>query len=95
MANGLMRKYVIADKRTFSTSWEGLPHAATRTVDGKWGGREIEAFYNAQAGPFNLEIVDGDATVHVYSVMFTEFSKTITRRGSYDFWNISITMEEC
>jgi hypothetical protein len=27
-------------------------------------------------------------------VMFTEFSKEVTKRGAVDFWNVSVTMEE-
>ena len=94
MANGTMRKYVVADKRTFSTSWEMLPKKTADTVDGFWGGEAMETFYNANAGSFTLEVTDGDGTVNTYSVMFSEFSKEITKRGSKDFWQISVSMEE-
>ena len=33
MANGRMRKYVIANKRKFSTSWKDLPSNPTNVVD--------------------------------------------------------------
>jgi len=94
MANGYMRKYVIADKRTFSLSWNGLPHIASKTVDGKWGGREIENWYNTFAGPFIIEILDGDGTTTQYTVMFTDYSRTVNKRGAYDFWDVSCTLEE-
>lgn len=94
MANGRMRKYVTADKRTFSCSWDMLPKKTTQTVDGFWGGEAMEDFYNATAGSFTLEITDGDGEVYTYSVMFSDFSKVIKKRGSVDFWQIDVTMEE-
>lgn len=94
MANGTMRKYIIADKRTFSCSWEMLPKKTAQTVDGFWGGEAIEDFWAATPGSFALEITDGDGEVYNYTVMFSDFSKEIAKRGSVDFWQISVTMEE-
>lgn len=100
MVNGTMRKYVVADKHTFSTSWDMLPKAALKTVDAKWGGYDIEKFYNAQKGSFTLTVTDislgaGEASLSTdYTVMFSNFSKEITKRGVLDFWTISVTMEE-
>lgn len=94
MANARMRKYVIADKRTFSCSWDMLPKKTAQTVDGFWGGEAIEDFYYAQVGSFTLEITDGDGEVYTYTVMFSDFSKEITKRGGVDFWQIDVTMEE-
>lgn len=94
MANGRMRKYVVADKQQFSVSWDMLPKGTAFTVDGKWGGDAIVAFYNATKGSFTLTITNGDDTTETYTVMFTDFSKEIVKRGAYDFWNISCSMEE-
>jgi hypothetical protein len=94
MANGTMRKYIVADKRTFSTSWTMLPKISSQTVDGFWGGIAIEAFYNATPGAFALEVTDGDGTVYNYTVMFSDFSKQIVKRGAMDFWEISVALEE-
>lgn len=106
MANGTLRKYVIADKRTFDVSWDDLPHAAEYTVDGFWGKNEIEAFYNGDLidpqgtarwpgpNPFTLTLNEGDGTVKTYTVMFSSFSAEISRRGLYDFWNVSVSLEE-
>lgn len=94
MANGTLRKYIVADKRTFSTSWNMLPKLTAKTVDGYWGADAIETFYNTVPGAFSLEISDGDGETYTYSVMFSDFSKSITKRGSVDFWEISVTMEE-
>lgn len=94
MANGILRKYIVADKRTFQTSWNMLPKLTSQTVDGYWGADAIETFYNTVTGSFSLEISDGDAEVNTYNVMFSDFSKNVVKRGSVDYWEISVTMEE-
>jgi len=94
MANGTMRKYVVADKRTFGVSWNDIPHTAEYTVDGFWGGKEIEKFYNENAGSFPLRITYGDGTSEVFNVMISDFSKSITKRGLYDFWDVDVEMTE-
>jgi hypothetical protein len=94
MANGTMRKYIVADKRTFGVQWNMLPKLTSQTVDGFWGGEDIESFYNTVPGPFSLEITDGDGEVYTYTVMFADFSKNVMKRGSVDFWEISISLEE-
>jgi len=95
MAGGTLRKYVIADKRTFTCNWTMLPKKSTQAVDGYWAGEAIENFYNLKADSFTLELTDGDGSVDTFTVMFSDFSKEITKRGSVDFWQISVTMEEC
>ena len=94
MANGRLRKYTIARKKKFSTSWEMLPKGVSFAVDGKWAGGAIENFYNTTFGSFSLEITNIDTTTETYTVMFSDFSKEIVKRGTQDFWNISITLEE-
>ncbi|AXH66810.1 hypothetical protein SEA_STARPLATINUM_62 [Streptomyces phage StarPlatinum] len=94
MVNGTLRKYIVADKRTFSVSWQNLPHSAAFTVDGYWGANEIESFYDSNPGAFNLELSYGDGTVETYSVMFSDFNASLVKRGSYDMWEVSVTMEQ-
>lgn len=95
MANGNLRKYVIADKRSFSTSWDDLPDRVAGTVDGFWGGREMLAFYKANAGAFTLRLNYGDNSFENITVVFTEFSYEISKRASaWDLWQVSVEMEE-
>lgn len=167
MADGTLRKYVIADKRKWTTSWDGLPDSQTASVDGKWSVLEIENFYNTIPGAFTLKIMPvgtvtfadtGDlvtsATPHklyigdtvqfgtitsttgivagttyyvkttptdstltlsatkngatlvlstdgssismsrVYTVMLTEFGKTIEKRGAHNICNVNVVLEE-
>lgn len=94
MANGTRRTYIIADKRTFSVSWEDLPHSSSFTVDGFWGKNEIENWYNTVPGSFALRLQFGDGTEKTYTVMMTEFSAELSKRGFYDFWNVSVELTE-
>ena len=94
MANGTRRTYIIADKRTFSTDWTDLPQSAAFTVDGYWGKNEIENWYNTQTAPFTLKLYYGDGTTASYTVFMTKFSADISKRGAFDFWKVSVEMEE-
>lgn len=94
MANGTLRKYVIADKREFSVSWDMIPDTTAATVDKKWGGNAIETFYNTTPGAFVLTVTDGAGVATDYTVVFTDFSKVINKRGKYDAWDIDVTLEE-
>lgn len=94
MANGTMRKYWVADKRTFSTSWEMLPNTSVFTVDGHSGADDLENFYDATTGAFDLRVTYGNAPEELFRVMFTDFSKTLVKRGKFDFYDVDVTMEE-
>lgn len=94
MADGTMRKYIVADKITFTVSWTDLPHSAVYTVDGFWGANEISDFYSDNPGAFSLEVTFGDGTVKVYQVMFSDFNANLKKRGLYDLYEVSVTMEE-
>lgn len=103
MADGTMRRYVVAKKRTWSVSWENLPDKTTSFLsNGQWG-KWMEDFYNANNGAFLMRLRAGSdrgATLtgtngEVYTVMLTDFSKEISKRGpAFDLWNIDMTIEE-
>jgi hypothetical protein len=58
MANGTMRKFVVAKKDTVSTSWEFLPAKSLDIVDGNYSGSWLTSFYNSNAGlPIYLKLV--------------------------------------
>lgn len=94
MANGTMRKYVVADKRTFSCSWSMLPNSRNFTVDGHAGADEIENFYNTHSDSFALRLYYGNNETKTFIVMFTDFSKSLSKRGKFDFYDLNVTMEE-
>jgi hypothetical protein len=133
MANGRMRSYHIADKLSFSCSWDMLPsrsyalnpdfnsegnspyrndNSLEFTTDGGAGGVEIAEWYNRYTGSFWLYLSydkytnfgdSGDdrfLNLNKYSqvveVFFDSFDYSIEKRGgsNYDFWNISLSLEE-
>lgn len=68
MADGTMRRYTVAKKRTFAASWTDLPakrnstyggKTAVTTVDGGWAGEDIEAFHNSVDGAFKIKLRKG------------------------------------
>ena len=63
MANGKMRKYVIASKTTIATSWDFLPAKSSETVDQNHSSAWLEAFYNANfALPIYVQLVRAEVT---------------------------------
>lgn len=94
MANGTLRKYHVADKRTFSTSWSMLPNLATNTIDGGWSHADLSTFYASNTGSFGMRIKNIDGTYQTYTVAFTSFQPEILKRGIDTFYNLSIEMTE-
>lgn len=95
MANGTMRQYYIADKRTWTVSWDNTPSTSAKTVDGYWGPKDIKNFVESTSGSFTLGITDKNGVEVNYTVMFTDISYDIVKRWASDeYWNISVTMEE-
>ena len=72
------------------------------TVDGGWSGDDMENFHDATDGSFQMKLRVGideakaisDGTIEVVTVMITDFSKDIVKRGVTDYWDVSITLEE-
>lgn len=61
MANGKMRKYVIAQKNNISTSWKYVPSKTSECVDGNFGAAWLESFYKTYAGvPIYLKVVSSE-----------------------------------
>lgn len=103
MADGTLRRYTVAKKRTFTTSWSDIPSVATGLLANGQPGSWIENFHNTVDGDFHMRLragSDRDLTLTglngtVLRVMITDFSKEVTKRGPlFDLWNIDITIEE-
>lgn len=61
MANGKMRKYVVAQKNTISTSWDYVPSKTSLTVDNNYSAAWLESFYKANAGvPIYLKVISSE-----------------------------------
>lgn len=94
MIDGTLRKWLVARKRSWSVSWNNVPHASTRTVDGAMGGDAMEKFYLANPAEFSMEIRKFDGTKERILVMFTSFDKTVVKRGVYELWDVTAVIEE-
>lgn len=94
MHDGTMRKIVLADKYKWSLSWSNVPNVDISTVDGKWGGKSIEAFYKATPGVFVLTVKESGVSTN-YNAFITNFGKTVVKRGAnLELWNMQLEMEE-
>lgn len=61
MANGKMRKYVVAQKNTISCSWKYVPSKQSDCVDGNYSAAWLESFYASNAGlPIFLKVVSSE-----------------------------------
>ena len=61
MANGKMRKYVVAQKNKVSVSWKYVPSKTAQAVDGFYAGAWLESFYKSNAGmPIYLKVVSSE-----------------------------------
>lgn len=94
MANGTMRKYFVADKKTFNLSWQMLPSFRNETVDGAWGAEDLKLFYESLAGQGSFEIKVKTNTELTYTVIFTSCDFSVAKRGIQPYWSVSLSMEQ-
>lgn len=99
MANGTLRKYYVADKRTVSVSWNIVPSGTLHLVDNAdWSVEALKQFYNSPAGRSNFTIKirrhEGVNTHEELNVIFTKFDYSIEKRGIDTLYNLSIEMQE-
>jgi len=99
-ANGTARKFFIAEKSKISASWEMLPSSTALTVDGGWGANDLRTFYKSTTGQstfrvrLNFAELGTNNVQDPITVMFTECSFSIVKRGLQAHWNVSLTLEE-
>jgi len=102
-SNGSLRKNHIADKRSFSVSWEMLPSYRDLTVDGGWGAEDLRQFYLSDDGKktFNIRINlaktgsdQSSSGYESYTVSFSNCSFSVLKRGLQPHWSVSLTMDE-
>ena len=104
---GTMRGYVVARKRSWSTSWENVPANQYATVDGFWSGQELLDFYTNTLGSFTFKVYQNNNVLNLSNpyytaeVRFKDFSYTVVKRNyrlqsgaTTDLWNFDISWEE-
>jgi len=93
MSNGTLRKFFIADKREFSTSWEMLPSFSNMTVDAGYGAIDLKSYFEGTKGQgvFKLKIVYGKNQTtpfadreEIFTVSFTSCSFEVIKRNVKD-----------
>lgn len=109
MANGTMRKYVVATKKSYKVSYTMLPGLTADTVDGNLGAMNLRSLYDSNIGKvFNLKMYAGSASAYTQpkvntsqtlttdtNVFISDFSCTIQKRlGGVDYWDVTIDFVE-
>lgn len=99
MADGTLRKYIVAVKKRWSCSWEEFPShnniPGSGTVDGGMSGTEMLEFYEDNLNkPFIMTLKDGLGSEATYSVMIESFSYDVIKRGTVDLWSVNVSIEE-
>lgn len=100
MADGTMRKYVIASKDTISTSWSMLPSRSYNpdgslgytTVDHGYSSAWLAAFYKANVFvPIYLKVVHSKDTTPSTKGSLPDDSTFQSARTTYDIYKVFIT----
>jgi len=102
--NGTLRVYQIAKKQTLDVSWDLLPSRAIYTVDGFYGGNELYDIY-INSGEIRVEVWTDAESVKTSSFATRDFQgrirsfeHSIVKRNIegkfYDFWNVTLSIEE-
>lgn len=95
MIEGTLRRFVLAEKKTFKVDWKDLYTNSEFVVDGFWSFDEMKRFYENTPGDFVLTLTEGNGTSTSVIVVFKDFSYSITKRGTKtDLCDLSVTLEE-
>lgn len=95
MVDGTLRRFVVAEKRTFKVDWKELYTNSDYVIDGFWSFDEMKSFYEKTPGDFVLKLTSGNGDTTSVIVVFRDFSYSISKRGSRtDLCDVSITLEE-
>jgi hypothetical protein len=91
MANGTMRKYVVANKRTLSTSWKDLPSNSSSTVDLNYSSAWLTEFYLANVGlPIYIKLTHSKDTA-ISTGALPNDSTFLSAKLTYETLNVYMT----
>jgi hypothetical protein len=95
MADGTLRTFFVAQKRTFKTSWEELPRDDNQTADGFMGAQSMKDFYDNHRGSFEIVLTRADNTTETVLVMFDSFSYKLNKRSRYtELYDVEMSLME-
>jgi hypothetical protein len=102
MADGTMRKYVIANKKRVSCSWTMLPTISSMVVDGKANALAVKRFYEINY-PYDMTMklyykknaAQDLSYVETISIYWESMSFDVVKRyNDFDYWNINAEFVE-
>jgi hypothetical protein len=89
MSNGTLRKYYVADKKSFNLSWEMLPSYRNLTVDGAWGAEDLREFYeDGGTGTFRIRVNMAKTGTNQENIVATGINQ---QSSGYEEYNVSCT----
>lgn len=96
LANGTVKKYIIAIKKRWSISWQWLPNLSSLTYDEKGARDQLRAIaYAGNTFPLIMRNTYGETTSH--TVWVENYSEELIRRdtinGEY-FYNVTVELVE-
>lgn len=102
MADGTTRKYVIANKKVLSCSWEMLPTVKTQVVDGNSSALEMKRFFEINY-PYDMTMSlyykrnnsSDSSYVETINVFWNTMTFDVMKRyRNFDYWNITADFTE-
>lgn len=95
MVDAMLRRFVVAEKRTWKVSWEDLPTDSEYVFEGFWAGEDIRSFYEETPGEFYLTLTYGPGETEEVLVMFDSFNYSVSKRTvDFDFWDVDLSIVE-
>lgn len=97
LASGILKRDLIAHKRTFTLTWTMLAAADDDVADGGIGADSLETFVMVVGGlTFRRPNVDGTTTDYSVFVTASGFKKTMTlkRANGKQYYDVSMILEE-
>jgi hypothetical protein len=92
MANGTLKKYVIAQKDKISTSWSYVPSKTSECVDGNRGAAWLESFYKANVGvPIYVKLIVSELTTDPARGAAPDDSYFVTAQSGLKTYNAFIS----
>lgn len=94
MANGTLRKYVVASKMVISTSWNFIPSKTSETADGGYAAAWVSNFYSANVNrPIYAKLVNAkDYTPEGLEIANDgEYIHKSSKDGGMDIFHVFIT----
>jgi len=95
-ANGTIKKYIIAEKRTWNFGWSMLPQNASDTYDEK-GARDTIKALAMVGNTVTLRVRNSYGEEYIYTVWIESYSEKLVRRdfiSNIFLYDISLSLKE-